>query len=121
MAFNAAYSEDGQTGIYLADLESSEPVFLVRGEIRQQIQSWQSEVWSPDGSRILYSSNENGNSDIYSVNTDGSEKIQLTDDNSKDYSPCFSPDGSKIIFISDRTGHSSIWIMSLTGGIKKRN
>jgi PGF-pre-PGF domain-containing protein len=123
MAFNAAYSEDGQTGIYLADLESSEPVFLVRGEIRQQIQSWQSEVWSPDGSRILYSSNENGNSDtnengnsdIYSVNTDGSEKIQLTDDNSKDYSPCFSPDGSKIIFISDRTGHSSIWIMSSNG------
>lgn len=115
IAFNAAYSENGRTYIYLIDLDGSGPVFLTEGEIRQQIQPWQSEVWTADGSKILYSSKENRNSDIYIINTDGSEKKQLTDDNSEDYSPCFSPDGSKIIFISSRTGYDSLWIMDPNG------
>ncbi|WP_410509235.1 PGF-pre-PGF domain-containing protein [Methanosarcina hadiensis] len=117
--FKARYSGEDRAGIYLMNSDGSGREFLAEGEIRQQVQPWQSEVWSPDGSKILYSSNEVGNSDIYVINTDGSRKTQLTDNSSEDYSPCFSPDGSNIVFISGRAGHNSLWIMDSNGDNEK--
>lgn len=38
---------------------------------------------------------------LYSVNTDGSDLIQLTDGKRNDYHPCFLPNG-RIVFVSDR-------------------
>ena len=56
--------------------------------------------FSPDGSKIVFVKD----SEIYIMNSDGSNHINLTDDNpidnSQDEEPQFSPDGSKILFIS---------------------
>ncbi|MDD3819572.1 MAG: DUF5050 domain-containing protein, partial [Actinomycetota bacterium] len=56
--------------------------------------------FSPDGTKIAFSSNRDGNSEIYLMNTDGSEQINITNNPAPDFSPCFSPDGTKIVFIS---------------------
>jgi len=63
-------------------------------------------VWSPDYRRIAFVSNRNGSSgtsEIYVMNADGSNVVQLTRPGEIPYvgqntSPSWSPDGSKILF-----------------------
>jgi TolB protein len=73
--------------------------------------------WSPDGSKLAYVSWQNGNPDLYSMNPDGSNKIQLTDSNMRDEQPYWSPVGDYIIFTSkrDMNLNSDIFIMNSNG------
>jgi Tol biopolymer transport system component len=54
--------------------------------------------WSPDGKKIAFVSDRDGNSEIYVMNADGSGQTRLTDDPAIDGRPAWSPDGSKIAF-----------------------
>ena len=72
-------------------------------------------MWSPDGSKIVYWSSENGNNDIYTIKADGTGKTQLTAEASNENSPVFSPDGSKIVFVSDENGNNDILVMDADG------
>lgn len=91
------------------------------GLIVHQTQSRQSQIWSPDGSKIVYYAGKNEsyyedeNSEIYTIKADGTGKTQLTSDSANDNSPIFSPDGSRIVFVSDKTGSEDIWIMNADG------
>ena len=70
--------------------------------------------WTPDG-KIVYASNESGNSDIWVVTRDGKDKKQLTVDGRTDHSPVASPDGKHVVFISDRSGLAQVWRMEADG------
>lgn len=70
--------------------------------------------WTPDG-KIVYASNESGNSDIWVVTRDGKNKKQLTVDSHTDHSPVVSPDGKRIVFISKRTEPAQVWRMDIDG------
>ncbi len=72
-------------------------------------------AWSPDGSKIAFTSNRNGGYDIYVMSADGSGVVRLTDDPAYDRSPAWSPDGTKIAFISDSDGNDNIYVMSADG------
>ena len=72
--------------------------------------------WSPDSSKIVFSSNSGGNSDIYSINSDGTELRKLTDDPLPDLSPVFSADGKEIIFVRDIYGKTKLYKMNANGG-----
>ena len=75
-------------------------------------------VWSPDGSQLVFFSNRTGNWDIWIMNADGSNQVQLTTDIDHDFQPHWSPDGSQIIFKSFRDGHSNVWVMNADGSNK---
>jgi eukaryotic-like serine/threonine-protein kinase len=70
--------------------------------------------WTPDG-RIVYSSNASDNADIWSMNADGSDQKQLTDDPQADVNPVVSPDGRYVVFQSLRAGNWNIWRMQSDG------
>ncbi|MCU0475566.1 MAG: hypothetical protein MUC99_05560, partial [Anaerolineae bacterium] len=73
-------------------------------------------AWSPDGRRIVFASNRDGNYEIYVMNVDGSNLVRLTNDPSDDRSPAWSPDGQYIAFHSTRgTVTSDIFVMRADG------
>jgi Tol biopolymer transport system component len=81
--------------------------------------------WSPNGDSIAYVKMEyfsdqalieNPTWDIYAMNADGTDLMQLTKDPSNELEPAWSPDGTKIAFISDRNGQNfDIYVMNADG------
>jgi Tol biopolymer transport system component len=68
----------------------------------------------PDG-RILYTVFGAGSSDIFVMNSDGSNSHQLTSNAGINIGPRVTPDGRLIVFISTRTGAPHIWRMDSDG------
>ena len=56
--------------------------------------------WSPDGSRIAFETNRDGNFEIYVMNADGSGLTNLTNSSDLDGDAAWSPDGSRLAFHS---------------------
>jgi TolB protein len=113
------WSPDGQHLVYVScDFEGSQIFTIdVDGKNQKQLTNtvspvWydpgfprdgnDSPVWSPDGSKLAYRSWQNGNPDIYIMNSDGSLKRQITYSDKRDEMPCWSPLGDFIIFTSRR-------------------
>ncbi|MCY3550275.1 MAG: hypothetical protein OXH39_07425 [Candidatus Poribacteria bacterium] len=65
--------------------------------------------------KIVFSSNRNGNSEIYIMNPDGSQQVRLTNHRASDINPVFSPTGEEILFVSDRSGERDLYIMRVDG------
>tara|TARA_B100000686_G_C16749416_1_gene951518 strand:- start:184 stop:1914 length:1731 start_codon:yes stop_codon:yes gene_type:complete len=73
-------------------------------------------VWSPDGSKIAFSTNIDGGApEIYKMNSDGSSKTRLTNNSSIDWQPAWSPDGKRLVFTSHRNGISQLFMMDSNG------
>jgi hypothetical protein len=65
--------------------------------------------------KIAFSSNRDGNFEIYVMNADGSNPARLTNNPAYDTSPDWSPGGAQIAFMSNRTGDKQIYIMNADG------
>ena len=72
--------------------------------------------WSPDGTRIVFSSSRTGQRNIWSMTADFKNPTPLTTGDALDERPEFSPDGRQVAFISDRGGRRGIWVVSADGG-----
>ncbi len=70
---------------------------------------------APTTAKIVFTSNRNGNAEIYIMNTDGSEQVNLTQHNASDYDPVWSPTGEEILFVSDRGGAKDLYLMNADG------
>ena len=67
--------------------------------------------WSPDRTKIVFTSNRDGNYQIYTMNADGTNQTNISKNSlslllgeKKDRYPSWSPDGSKIVFYTNRHG-----------------
>ena len=72
-------------------------------------------TYSPDGKRILFSSNRSGNLDLWTIDTTTGALRQVTDDRAQDWDPAFTADGRHILWDSDRTGNLEVWIANDDG------
>src|SRR5213592_5176722 len=75
----------------------------------------QGATYSPDGTRIAFMNNYDGDFEICVMNADGTGVKQLTKNSSIDAYPSWSPDGSKITFTSNRDGDLDIYVMNADG------
>jgi TolB protein len=72
-------------------------------------------AYSPDGGRLVFSSNRTGNLDLWLLDTKSGEERQLTDDSADDWDPAFTPDGRSLLWSTNRGGHFEIWQMAVDG------
>src|SRR5688572_28855229 len=69
--------------------------------------------------KIAFTSDRDGNREIYVMNADGSNQTRITNNSISDNHPKWSPDGRKIAFISQRqTGEYAIFQMNASGSGK---
>ncbi|HSJ54707.1 MAG TPA: hypothetical protein VLC52_13285 [Anaerolineae bacterium] len=78
-------------------------------------------AWSPDGSRLVLVSDRSGFSDLWLVDLDGGNAVNLTLDEAKDHSPAWSPDGQWIAFASLRDAlYWELYLMRADGSDVQR-
>ncbi len=107
------YVDRNTRHIYTINIDGSDPVQLTNHlNIRDS-----SPRWSPDGTQIVFRSNRDGDSEIYVMDTDGSNVIRLTHSPGPggNGGPAWSPDGRQIAFISSRDGNGEIYVMDADG------
>ncbi len=68
-------------------------------------------TWSPDGRKIAFVSQRDGNREIYVMDANGQNVINVTRHPADDWTPSWSPDGNQLAFSSIRTGGWEIYIL----------
>ena len=96
--------------IYRMRLGAEEPA------IRLIVEDGIQPAWSPDGRLLVFTTNRDGNLELYLADGDGQNFRNLTRNEGFDAHPSWFPDGSRIAFESDRFGNLQICIVDLTSG-----
>lgn len=121
-----AWSPDGSIIAFSSSRDRSSPgldIYLMRaddGTILKRLTNTPGQngrvAWSRDG-RIAFTSTRTdpAHAEIWVMNGDGSDPVQLTHDNAFANVPSWSPDGSRIVFQSDRDGHDQLYVMNADG------
>ncbi|MGH9041132.1 MAG: TolB family protein, partial [Acidimicrobiia bacterium] len=65
--------------------------------------------------RIVFTSDRTGNFEIFTMDPDGSDVVQLTDWPEEDREPAWSPDGTRIVFVRTVDGDRELFTMNAEG------
>ena len=112
-------TRDGNDEIYIMNANGSGQTRLTFGLANDL-----NPTFSPDGTKIAFTSTRDSNGEIYIMNADGSNQTNLTNSPLRDRWPSFSPDGTKIVFASNRDsdpqvfgqeGPDEIYVMNADG------
>jgi LysM repeat protein len=103
-------NRNGNDDIYLMTLNGVERA-LTSGTANER-----EPFCSPDGSVVVYASDETGSYQLYQLTLSSTTPVQLTDSEGMNFAPAYSPDGSTIAFVSTRNqGIPTIWMMNADG------
>jgi Tol biopolymer transport system component len=107
---------DGDDDVYSAVVGSQAATNLTANDLPDS-----SPAWSPDGSRIAFSSEEEGRWDVYVMQADGSDLARVVSDGTQ---PAWSPDGTRIAFARianpEASPLSQIFVVTLSTGAVER-
>jgi TolB protein len=112
--YKIAMEGSGQILVVYSIYDAKKYTFFSRGTLNS------APAWSPDGSRIAFTSNVNGNAEIYVANADGNNARQITFHRGIDTSPAWNPASGQIAFTSDRSGVPMIYVMNNDGTNERR-
>src|SRR5216117_2639672 len=91
-------------------------------EIRYEETTWKARPdWSPDGTRVVYSSYLGRQwNQLWLMTADGGDVFPLTYGEFDATAPRWSRDGRHVAYISNEGGDTSLWILDLPGARKQR-
>jgi len=72
--------------------------------------------WSPDGNKLIYQSNRNGNWDIFQYDITLDTTMQLTYNSSNEQNPQWHPSGNQLIYDSDKDADQFLYLQNLESG-----
>jgi TolB protein len=72
-------------------------------------------AWSPDGTRITFASDRDGNYEIYVMDANGSNPVNLTNNPADESGSAWSPSGGLIAFDTGRDGNLEVYVMNSDG------
>jgi serine/threonine-protein kinase len=87
---------------------SDAPVIRHATRLTHQNAFSESPAWSPDGRIFAFSSNRDGNFEIYVRRVEGGQDINVTNSPMDDVQPAISPDGTSIAFVSTRSSRTRL-------------
>jgi eukaryotic-like serine/threonine-protein kinase len=96
-------------------LAGGAPRWLTRG-----ISMDRQPAFSPDGERILFTSDRSGSTDIWQMDLRNGGVGRVIDDPADDMDPAYTPDGKSVIWTSNRSGHLEIYMADIDGGNPRR-
>ncbi|MCI0414524.1 Tol-Pal system beta propeller repeat protein TolB [bacterium] len=112
--YRIAMEGSGQILVVYSIYDAKKYTFFSKGTLNS------APAWSPDGGRIAFTSNINGNAEIYVANANGGNPQQVTFHRGIDTSPAWNPASGQIAFTSDRSGNPMIYIMNNDGTNERR-
>ena len=77
-------------------------------------------VYASDAPSIAFSSNRDGDYDIYIMDIKGKNLQNLTNSPTHEFKPAFSPDGQRMAYVSNRDGNEDIYVMNLNTKVSYR-
>jgi len=76
--------------------------------------------YSPDGRRVVFSSNRSGRWNLWQVSPSTGALSRLTDGEATDWDPSFSSDGGHLLWSSNRGGHYEVWMAASDGSAPRQ-
>ena len=64
---------------------------------------------------IAFTSERDGNPEIYAMDANGEGFTRLTNNEASDWGPAWSPDGKRLVFTSDRQGNQEVFVIDADG------
>ena len=128
--FDVAWSPDGIRLAFVSGRDGNSEIYVMNADGTQtrltynvapdDPDTWwmgrdEDPAWSPDGTKIAFTSLRDGNFEIYVMNANGTWQANATLNGAGDFEPAWSPDGSKIAFTSNRDGNLEIYVMNADG------
>ena len=96
--------------VYRMNLDGTFPTLLTDG-VGNNLHP----VPSPDGNRVVFYSDRDGNAEVYTLEFDTHTLKRLTDSKDWDGDPVWSYDGSQVLFVSNRDKNYQIYKMNADG------
>ncbi len=128
------WSPDGDAIAFVRDDFGNNDIYLVkpedgedwRGDVLEE--RWlsspeeeHSPAWAPDGDTLVFVTDRDGNSEIYTANAnEDGPPVRLTINEASDTEPVWSPDGRRIAFVTDLFGETEILVMDADGTNQQR-
>jgi serine/threonine protein kinase/Tol biopolymer transport system component len=101
---------EGDAQLFLIDVETGD-----RTLVEAAVSNAKFADWAPDGERIVFSGEQDGNWDLYIFNLTTEGLRRLTQGQNNDYFPAWSPDGMEVAFVRDNGDDRDIFIVSADG------
>ena len=128
LAFASSQGGLGHPEIFIMNSDGTGLKQLTQTPVAPQGQSYTWSLhpsWSPDGQKITYASTKSGSTQVWVMDADGSNRVQLTSGLGENFPdanvPSYSPDGRQIVFWSGfEKNYGDIWVMNADGSSPRK-